>query len=93
MLETDIACCYFMGVVPSEIRHLTHAIDEQLGNPNPFIKTESVYSTCFAQYDGASVVQHTDRAGTRHLRACICRSQVNKSINKLLLKAAGRRCL
>ena len=44
MLETDIACCYFMGVIPSQIKHLSHAVDERLGNPEPEIKGEAFSS-------------------------------------------------
>jgi uncharacterized protein (DUF362 family) len=38
MLETDIACCHFMGVSPSQIKHISYAIQERLGADNPEIK-------------------------------------------------------
>jgi len=38
LLETDIACCRFMGVSPSQIKHLSYAIQEKLGSTDPEIK-------------------------------------------------------
>ncbi len=37
MLETDIACCRFMGVSPYEIRHLKCAAEQGLGRTDPQI--------------------------------------------------------
>ena len=37
MLETDIACCQFMGVSPFEIRHIKYAAEQGLGRVEPEI--------------------------------------------------------
>lgn len=39
--ETDIACCHFMGVRPSEIQHLHHAIQQGLAASEPEIRGEA----------------------------------------------------
>lgn len=41
MFETDIACCHFMGVSPSQIRYLTHAIKQGLFTSEPEIIGEA----------------------------------------------------
>ena len=41
LFETDIACCHFMGVLPSQIQHLHHAIQEGLVTSEPDIKGEA----------------------------------------------------
>jgi hypothetical protein len=41
MLETDIACCLFMGVSPSQVKHLQMAIEQGLVSPEPAIKGEA----------------------------------------------------
>jgi uncharacterized protein (DUF362 family) len=38
MVETDIACCHFMGVSPSQIQYLNEAIEERLGTAKPEIR-------------------------------------------------------
>jgi uncharacterized protein (DUF362 family) len=49
MLETDIACCHFMGVSPSQIEHICYAIQERLGPNEPKIKGKAFIQrrTCF----------------------------------------------
>ncbi len=39
--ETDIACCQFMGVSPSQVQHLHQAIQQGLANPEPEIRGEA----------------------------------------------------
>lgn len=41
LFETDIACCNFMGVSPSQIQHLHYAIQEGLCTSEPEIKGEA----------------------------------------------------
>jgi uncharacterized protein (DUF362 family) len=41
MLETDVACCYFMDVAPSGIEHLGYAKQANIGNYEPEIKGEA----------------------------------------------------
>ncbi|UCE72864.1 MAG: DUF362 domain-containing protein [Methanomassiliicoccales archaeon] len=38
MFETDIACCYFMGVPLSQIKYLSYAIEGGLGSSEPEIR-------------------------------------------------------
>ena len=49
MLETDMACCHFMGVSPSQIEHICYATDEKLGPNEPEIKGDAFIQqrTCF----------------------------------------------
>ena len=41
MLETDIACCQFMGVATSQIKYLHYAIKQRLASSDPEIKGEA----------------------------------------------------
>lgn len=41
MYETDVACCHFMGVSPSQIKYLRYAVEEGLGNYKPEIRGEA----------------------------------------------------
>lgn len=43
LYETDIACCHFMGVRPSEIQHLHHAVQQGLANSEPEIRGEAFF--------------------------------------------------
>lgn len=41
MFETDMACCRFMGVSPSDIKYLEYAINEKLITSDPIIKGDA----------------------------------------------------
>lgn len=41
MFETDIACCHFMGVSPSQITYLAHAIEQGLFTSEPNIRGDA----------------------------------------------------
>ena len=49
MSETDIACCHFMGVAPSQIRYLNYPINEGVVDAEPVIKGSAFSDrrTCF----------------------------------------------
>jgi uncharacterized protein (DUF362 family) len=49
MLETDIACCHFMGISPSKIEHICNAVQERLGPNEAEIKGDAFIQrkTCF----------------------------------------------
>jgi len=49
MIETDMACCHFMGVSPSKIEHLCNAVQERLGPNEAKVKGDAFVQrkTCF----------------------------------------------
>ena len=39
--ETDLACCEFMGISPSQIKHLDHAVKEGLVQPESVVQGDA----------------------------------------------------